>query len=63
MPATVQRSVMHHGKRHKFRATAKNDSPEAFKEALDDLDRQVAAFVDAHNPGVSRQKFRRKKCS
>ncbi|RNJ61386.1 MAG: hypothetical protein EDM03_16220 [Porphyrobacter sp. IPPAS B-1204] len=60
MPATVQRSVMHHGKRHKFRATAKDDSLEAFKEALSDLDRQVTAFVDGNKPKVARQKFRRK---
>lgn len=51
---------MHHGKRHKFRATAKDDSLEAFKEALSDLDRQVTAFVDGNKPKVARQKFRRK---
>ncbi len=61
MPMVVQRSVIHHGKRHRFRATAENDSIEAFREALADLDRQVAAFVAGNKPAVARQKFRRKK--
>ena len=63
MPVTVQRSVIHHGKRHKFRATVEDDSPEAFEEALADVDRQVAAFVDGNKPRVARQKFRRKQGS
>lgn len=47
---------MYHGKRHRVRATAKNDGPEAFKKTLADLDRRVAAFIDRRMPDVARQK-------
>ncbi len=51
---------MHHGKRHKFRATAKDDSIEAFQAALADLDRQIEEFVSGNKPKMKRTKFRQK---
>jgi hypothetical protein len=36
--------MYHHGKRHRFEVTAKDDSPEAFKAALAELDAKVRAF-------------------
>jgi hypothetical protein len=61
MPASVSRGVYHHGKRHKFVVTAKDDSPEAFKAALRELDEKVRSFTEATTPKVERRSYRKNK--
>jgi hypothetical protein len=63
MAATVSRGVYHHGKRHRFEATAKDDSPEAFQAALAELDGKVRAFRNAIAPKVVKPSYRKKKGS
>lgn len=61
MPSTVSRCVYRHGKRHRFSVTAKDDSPEAFKAALAELDEKVRAFAAGVSPKVVRQAYRKPK--
>jgi len=61
MATTVSRGVYHHGKRHRFEATPKDDSPEAFRAALVELDEKVSAFLAASAPRVAKQSYRKKK--
>jgi hypothetical protein len=61
MPASVSRGVYRHGKRHRFVVTARDDSPEAFRAALAELDRKVGGFTDAIAPKVTRQSYRKNK--
>ena len=61
MAATVSRGVYHHGKRHRFEVTAKDDSQEAFEAALIALDEQVRTFTEAAKPKVAKQAYRKKK--
>jgi hypothetical protein len=60
MPTSVSKGVYHHGKRHRFVATAKDDSPEAFQAALDELDNKVRAFTATTAPKVVQQSYRKK---
>lgn len=61
MPTSVSQSVRHHGKRHRFVVTAKDDSPEAFQAALAELNEKVRSFTDAVKPMVQRQSFQKRK--
>lgn len=61
MTTTVSRGVYRHGKRHRFSVTPKDDSPEAFKAALVELDETVRAFTHATTPKISRQSYRKAK--
>jgi hypothetical protein len=61
MPATVSRGVYHHGKRHRFAVTARDDSPEAFSAALAELDAQVRQFTEAGASRAGRQSYRKRK--
>lgn len=61
MAATVSRGVYHHGKRHRFSVTPKDDSPEAFKAALVELDETVRTFTHATTPKIARQSYRKAK--
>lgn len=63
MTTTVSRGVYHHGKRHRFVATPKDDSPEAFKAALIELDEKIRAFTNATTPKIARQSYRKGKDS
>jgi hypothetical protein len=60
MPTEVSKSVLHHGKRHRFAVTAKDESDEAFKAALDELDEMVLRFTKEIRP-VRRQAYRKSK--
>jgi hypothetical protein len=61
MPSSVSRGVYHHGKRHRFVVTAKDDSPAAFKAALIELDEQVRKFTEATTPKAARSSYRKPK--
>lgn len=61
MPASVSRGVYRHGKRHRFVATAQDDSPQAFKAALTQLHEQVRRFAVANTPEVQRQSYRKRR--
>lgn len=61
MPTTVSRSVHHHGKRHRFAVTPKDESSAAFKAALVELDEQVRAFTEAKAKDVGRKSYRKPK--
>ena len=61
MATSVSRGVYHHGKRHRFVATAKDDSREAFEAALDELDEKVRVFTAATTSEITRQSYRKKK--
>lgn len=61
MLATVSTSVRHHGKRHRFAVTAKDDSPEAFKVALTELQELAQSFRDEITPKVGRQSYQKRK--
>jgi hypothetical protein len=61
MPATVSKGIYHHGKRHRFQVTAKDDSPEAFRAALAELDEKVCAFTETVAVDVQRQSYRKRK--
>ena len=50
-----------HGKRHRFVVTATDDSPEAFKAAMVELDEKVRAFTNATTPKIARQSYRKGK--
>jgi hypothetical protein len=63
MATTVSRGVYHHGKRHRFEATAKDDTPEAFRAAQVELDEKVSAFLVASTPRVTKQSYRKKRGS
>jgi hypothetical protein len=58
---TVSRGIYHHGNRHRFEATARDDSPEAFKAALAELDDKVRMFTAATTPKVARRSYRKPK--
>lgn len=59
MPTSVSRSVHHHGKRHRFAVTPKDESGAAFKAALAELDEQVRAFTEANAKDLGRKSYRR----
>ncbi|MEO9132064.1 MAG: hypothetical protein ABI240_12750 [Sphingomonas sp.] len=60
---TVSRGVYHHGKRHRFVTTPTDDSAEAFKAALAELDEMVRKFTDGTTLKVAKQSYRKKKGS
>jgi len=61
MPPSFSRGVYHHGKRHRFVVTAKDDSREACKAALVALDEKVRAFTRGIAPKVAKQSYRKAK--
>ncbi|WP_138984469.1 hypothetical protein [Sphingobium yanoikuyae] len=61
MPATVSTSVLYHGKRHRIAVTAKDDSPEAFAAALEEMQDKARNFREEITPQVKRQSYRKKK--
>lgn len=61
MAASVSRGVYRHGKRYRFVVTALDDSPEAFKAALRELDEQVRKFTAATAPEGQRQSYRKRR--
>jgi hypothetical protein len=61
MPATFSHSVMHHGKRHSFSVTAKDDSESAAREALEELFRQVSDFKAGSRPALKSTAYRKRK--
>lgn len=61
MPASISQGIYHHGKRHRFTVTPKDDSPEAFKAALQELDDQVRRFKSENKPAPARQSYRKRK--
>ncbi|NIJ63439.1 hypothetical protein FHR20_000370 [Sphingomonas leidyi] len=61
MAATVSKGVYHHGKRHRFEVVAKDDSHEAFRAALIELDEKVRVFTEATKPKTTKQSFRKQK--
>lgn len=63
MPTSISRGVYHHGKRHRFTVTPKDESLEAFKAALSELDEQVTKFKNASTPTTTRQSYRKRKGS
>jgi hypothetical protein len=60
MPTTFSRSVVHHGKRHRFSVTAKEESEETAKEALEELSRQVADFESKIRDPSKRAAYRKR---
>jgi hypothetical protein len=58
---TIRRGVHHHGKRHRFEVTARDESPEAFAAAMTELNEKVRAFTAATTPSVARQSYRKPK--
>jgi hypothetical protein len=61
MPPTVSTSVLHHGKRHRIAVTAKDDSPEAFAAALEEMQDKARNFREEIAPKVEQRSYRKKK--
>lgn len=61
MPSSFSTSIYHHGKRHTFRVTPNDQSRQAYKVALADLEEQVRIFKEARTPEVRRQSYRKPK--
>ena len=61
MPSSFSTSIYHHGKRHTFSVTPKDESRQAYKVALADLEEQVRFFTEAIAPEVKRQSYRKPK--
>lgn len=61
MPVSFSQGVYHHGKRHRFVVTAKDDSAEAAKAAMLELSEQVRKFKESLAALVARRSFRKSK--